>query len=365
VNRQAIARFFQSFGAVPKKIPATAATGGDFKTNEQENNLMNFDTQGKTEQDAAGQSRTLADKRPLTNILRDGIRVLITPALAERIAKECWYEPQGHRGNSPKHISLLASEMTHGRFSGGTQIHFARIGGRLYLVDGNHRVRAVAESGVSVEFSILIDDVEGVSAIGPLYWRHDFIQRARPMVLAGLVAGGGSLCRQHLSAALSAVPLLTGGFARTIQGTKGAVQMRSPDARLAAFKPWKKYAEQYFAGFSGLRPSMAKKLKRAGVVAVAMATYKYQPEMAASFWSAVIDDDGLRRGDPRKTLVRHLNESSMRGGAMDQADGFVAPALCWNAFFEKRELTVLKLGTANFYIAGTPFERKFIKRGEK
>lgn len=324
---------------------------------------MSFDSVSKTEGDAAGRLGTVKPARPLHAIIKDGARVLITPELAARIANECYYEPQDHRGNSESHIDLLANEMKHGRFSGGTQIHFGRVGDNYFLLDGNHRVRAVARSGKSVEFTLLVDEVPNKKALGPLYWRHDFIQRKRQMVLAAQVSGGINLTQAHTAAALAAIGIIATGFTRGTANNSVLNIMKSPDARLEAFRPWQRHAEQYFGAVSTAPKSFGGRLKRAGYVAVGMATFKYQPEKAAQFWGGVAADDGLRKGDPRKALIRHMTEVTLRGGSAYSSEGFVAAALCWNAFYENRQLSVLKLGAANFYIAGTPIERKFIKRG--
>lgn len=305
--------------------------------------------------------------KSLASIIKDGARLMVTPALAERIIAECFYAPQEARDvGGERHIRLLAAEMAAGRFTDGTQIHFGAVGDKLYLLDGNHRIRGVIESGRAVEFSVLRDDVSSFAALGPLYWRHDFISRSRPMVLAGIVSGKGEgLGKQRMAAVMSALPLLATNFARGSVSNETKLLFRSPDVRLTSYRSWVKHAEAYFGAVAGVSPMMHKRFNRTGVLAVGMATFKHQPTKAEEFWRAVAADDGLRQGDPRKALVRFLMEGPSYTGSSDQrVDVALAAALCWNAWFEGRQLTFVRRSTANFYIAGTPFARKF-KKSEK
>lgn len=301
-----------------------------------------------------------ATPKSLASIIKDGARLMVTPALAERIISECFYAPQEARDvGGSRHIAILAADMTAGRFTDGTQIHFGAVGDKIYLLDGNHRIRAVIASGKTVEFSILRDEVASFAALGPLYWRHDFVTRSRSMVLAAVVSGrGADLGKQRMAAVMSAMPMLAGNFAKG----PGAAQlsMRSPDIRLAAYRSWVKYGEAYFAAVTGCSGSFVKRFNRTGVLAVGMATFKHQPEKAEEFWRTLAADDGLRQGDPRKTLLKYLVETSL-AAKEGQTASATATALCWNAFFEGRQLSVLKLSAQHFYIAGTPYARKFIK----
>lgn len=307
--------------------------------------------------------------KSLLAVIKDGARLMITPALAERIIVECFYAPQTEREvGGERHIRLLAVEMAAGRFTPGTQIHFAAVGEKLYLLDGYHRLRAIIESGRSTEFSILRDEASSVAALGPLYWRHDFVARPRPMVLAAVVSGKGEgLGKQRMAAAMAAVALLASNFARGGEVSLDLrLSLRSPDVRLAAYRAWVKHAEAYFDAVASATTVGHKRFNRAGVLAVGMATFKHQPAKAGEFWRAVAADDGLRQGDPRKALVRFLMEGPLYTGSSDVRVGVaLATALCWNAWFEGRQLTFLRRSTENFYIAGTPFARKFQKRGKE
>ena len=326
--------------------------------------LAQTDDETKTSGSNATVGRS-APARPLASIIKDGSRLMVTPALAERIIAECFYAPQEARDiGGEQHIRLLAAEIAAERFTAGTQIHFGAVGDKLYLLDGNHRIRAVIAAGKPVEFSILRDDVSSVAALGPLYWRHDFISRSRQMVLAGIVSGKGEgLGKTRMKAVMAALPVLATNFVR---GPNNEVRnaMRSPDVRLASYRSWVKHAELYFDAVAGGLGKLGHRFNRTGVLAVGMATFKHQPIKAEEFWRTLAADDGLRQGDPRKTLLRHLTESIVSNKVGDgRVDSAVATAICWNAWFEGRSLTLVRSAATNFYIAGTPYARKFQRKG--
>jgi hypothetical protein len=97
--------------------------------------------------------------------------------------------------------------------------------------------------------------------------------------------------------------------------------------------------------------------QRGGVMAVGLETFRYQPSMAAEFWHGMAADDGLKVGDPRKTLLRLLQVNKVAATGASTNVQARACALAWNAAFKRRDLTLLKPNTMGLInILGTPWD---------
>ena len=106
--------------------------------------------------------------------------------------------------------------------------------------------------------------------------------------------------------------------------------------------------------FFGVSVGLKRKLFGPPLFAVALTTMRHQEEKAKIFWGAVARNDGLRKGTPEHTLVNWLLENRIEALT---SDGFIAPALAWNASFRGKMLGALKVGaTVGFRIAGTPVD---------
>jgi hypothetical protein len=131
-----------------------------------------------------------------------------------------------------------------------------------------------------------------------------------------------------------------------------AATMRSHVMRNQVAALWYPYAERYFALTEQAPGNGKAALRRQSVAAVAMYTLRFQPEKAAEFWQGLAMDDGLRRTDPRKSLLEKLRSGD---GARSIAFQMHAVAAAWNAFFTGRKLKEVHVRLDRpFRIAGTP-----------
>lgn len=299
------------------------------------------------------------DKMPLVHLIRGDMD--FDPGLAARVIAECHYERQ--RRLREYHVEELAVEMQHRRFTQGTQVAFGRLKDRLYLVNGQHTMHAIVKSGLTQYLAVLIEDVETYDDLGPLYNRFDnqATRTWHDSVRAMGISDKTSLTDAQAAATLSAVLLIQTGF-RVPTISNFPTEMKSRDARFQAAKPWWPYAEKYFALIEGADNFIRPRLKRQAVVAVALMTLKYQPEIAPDFWIGVANDDGLRRGDPRKTLFRHLIENTS-GKLGSPSIQLRAIATTWNAWMENRQLTFIRVyPDSPLVIRGTPIGRQIKRR---
>lgn len=279
-------------------------------------------------------------------------RCKITPALAERVLSEMRYGRQ--RRIYQHHVVLLSDLMRRGQWTPGSQIAFGRLGGRLFLVNGQHRLRGVAETGLAQEFQVLILDAKTDAELAALYHRFDVAARQRsiPELLnAADVAEKHGISKSMAKTVYDAAGFINAGFVRPNYQVD-PVAARSIDARFDAAESWWGIARSY-ESIVNLGDNTARaKLRIPGVAAVAFVTLKHQEAKAREFWAGVAQDDGLRKGDPRKTLFKALTERNLRNGSIYVRSA--VPATAWNAWFRGDSITFIR-HQDKVRILGTPY----------
>lgn len=290
----------------------------------------------------------------LEYIIREG-RQSVSPELAQRILAEARYD--GQRPIRSHHVALLADFMRRKRWTPGSQICFGSLNGRLSLVNGQHRMMAVIESGETIEFQVLIVPVSTGEELAALYYRFDVAQRQRSLaeVLNPTgIADSHGLSKSMMKSVYGAVGLITNHFQRP-NYQQDPIKARSIDARLDAARSWWPFGAEYEKLVNEAPAETKKRLLNQGIVSVALVTLKYQPEKARPFWSGVAADDGLRRGDPRHTFLSDLRSRLFNQGTIE---GSVrAPSVAWNAWYEGRQIKIIKVyADQPVRILGTPFD---------
>lgn len=295
---------------------------------------------------------------PFAGIIREG-RVLIGPDLAERILCETNYE--GQRKIAQSQVETYAEMMERGIWLPGGQIAFGRLNGALHLVNGQHRLAAVKASGKAQEFQILIVNAANAAALRELYWRFDAVMRQRStqqILAASGVANAEAVSKGMASAVYQAISFITNDMRTPAGGHRAPAQMRIIDARMEACTPWWDEARLYDQVLGGASGTLKRKLMVGSVVAVALVTLKHQREKAKEFWSTLAANDGLRKGDPRHTLVNFLLTTHDKGSGEQH---MAACAAAWNAFLGRRSLIAIR-PTSPVKINGTPFDGKHHRR---
>jgi hypothetical protein len=217
-------------------------------------------------------------------------------------------------------------------------------------------MHAVAHANVPVEFSFLVSECETAEELAQIYYRHDTVSKGRTFTDVLQATGAHEefdISRSDGARVLSAIIIIGAGFK-----SKHLPELSSPDARLELARSWWPTAQQYLAMISPAEIHLKRRLLRQTTMAVGLMTIKYQPDTASEFWEGIAKDDGLRRGDPRKTLITYLN-NYVAGGDNSNSYAVRAVAVAWNAWFEKRDLSILKpFVDSPVVIAGTPFTRR-------
>lgn len=278
------------------------------------------------------------------------------------VTRECIH-PLQHQVRNPEsvpaqqHISVLADIMKRDQWLPYDKIDFAKLNGRLWLVNGTHRAFAQLKSGKTLDWTIVVHNVADETELRSLFYRFDTNVRARTSNQVLVAAGFDEehdIPRQVATAVYGAMVVIAQGF-KVSKATRDHIFSRVADRRLAAAGAWAKEAKLFAECVKGADTKIKRKLLRSGVAAVALVTLRYQKEMAINFWTGVAENDGLKKQDPRRTLVMDLLNRDMGSGL--QVQSCIVPALAWNSWFTGSSRSIIKVtDSTRLIILGTPFD---------
>ena len=279
--------------------------------------------------------------------------VYMTPEVAAEWLRDCMFE--GQRSLRRWHVQYLADAMRRGEFKPGA-IELARVpGGKVGIIDGQHRLHAVVEAGTPQTFVVIEHEATDAEQAAALYARTD---RGLGRSYADAASAYGlreetGLHPTHLKILMSAVGLIRTNF-RPLSVPQD-VRAKSVDERIRLAREWTPEAHRYFSALSGgQRRLIDRHARSAGVASVGLITFRYQEDRALPFWRRLFLNDALRPGDPRHTLLKFWGETNKRPTPEETAR-YVARA--WNAYFENRDISHIKgiTTTTPFILAGTPY----------
>lgn len=293
-----------------------------------------------------------------TPVIREGFQTL-TPSDAAAVLENCSYDRQ--RKIDTMHSETLREMMQRGAWLEKSQLDFGRMpDGKIWLVNGHHRLTAQSRSGRSLLWAIAVHDCKTVDELRTLYYRYDTNVRKRTSenILQGVdFAGQHGLSKQMARALFDAAPIIESGMS---VGTRSpsletALVRRLTDQRMATAERFVAEASIYQACVDPAPVSIKRKLLLPTITAVALVTIRHEPEIAAEFWSGVAENDGLRRGDARATFIQDLTARNGKSGSAQQF--LVVAAKAWNAYHSGRLLKIIKVNAGHTTkISGTPYE---------
>lgn len=291
---------------------------------------------------------------PLSKRLPNGSAVRIDGDIARQILTECEY-PRQRQLNDDRAL-LLASAMEQGTFLPNTQLAFCRLGSALYLVNGQHRLTAVVLSEQAQTFRIEIYECSSMADVDAAYCRFDqpggqrsLTQVSRSLGLHDDGDDPSGLKPSTAALLLRATPLLMIGMKR-IPPVQRPRHTRDLDRKKDVALTWKPWAIDYQVCLQSGISNKTARFRTGSVFAVALITLRYQNERAKPFWSHALRDSGLMEGDPRHTLHSHFLSAKKAKTEYDLAE---AAAHAWNAWFSKRNITLIKTLGGPIRLAGT------------
>ena len=286
--------------------------------------------------------------------IREGF-VTFTPAQAEAVLRNCRYERQRDEARAKAHIGALAEQMRRGLWLPKTQIDFARIGGRLVLVNGHHRMHAQIASAASILWSIVVHDCADDAEVAALYWKFDTTMRKRSAanVISGIgLAKETGLPESWASGLWASAQVIALGLRFYYHERDGAALL--PDERVAICRDYAPEAFKIYKSAEQAILPIRRKLRTPSFLAPAVLVLRHNPEVGHDFIDGLCADDGLTKGDPRKALLSDMMVRRGGGGGL-QAANMLSFALAWNAYFRSRDLKIIKVTGHPVPLAGTPY----------
>lgn len=275
-----------------------------------------------------------------------------TPRHANTVFQRCRYAGNRDENKGKAHIAALARQMRDGEWVSRQSIDFARQpDGTLTLVNGHHRMLAQVESGRDIQWNVVIHDVEDEDGVAALFYRFDTVVRLRTMnnILDGIGAADQLGLSKMTTVALSrAVVFIDNGMHPTVGHWN---KTYTPAEKLSLMADWQVEARVYQDCANLAVKDAKRKMFGAQVMAVALVTIRANTDSAIEFWQGVAEDDGLRRGDPRKTLLDFLRDTHAAGGGLTFTAAACARA--WSAWEANKQLTMIRVGRQPVKITGT------------
>lgn len=297
--------------------------------------------------DSAGKPYTLEDLNSIT--ITTGA---ISPAMARHLRDTKHFERQ--RAINDRNVERLAAEMSRGWFQSGTPIFICQTpDGREFIVNGNHTLEAIHASGVTVPLTMIRRKVRNLEEVAKCYATFD-LQRLRTWADTIQATGLSDQLpmARHVVAALSLIQQNFGYQPRDVFLTQ------SRQLRLGLVPEYVQAAHVLAAALQNAPKAAQRTVRRKAFFAVALYTARYQPAAAAEFWGGMAMDDGLRRDDPRKALLRFAANNTPNAVNSRAPEHARAAAAAWNAAFEGRTLEYCRPMTMkDIRILGTPFHK--------
>lgn len=285
----------------------------------------------------------------------------ISPEFAANVLEHLNFEGQRKRrdGNITKHKYRILR----GRWIESFPVTFCRLpNGQLVLVDGQHRLRAIADSGITVGVTFAIVAAENMNEVRHIYAGFDEVDSARSVGEVCEAAEVGvrlGFAKNYLNKVFIALPILGNEMEPPAGSSKapGNQQLWDVDNRIEEAVRWAEEAHKMWKVIDSAKGKLRTKLQGSGVLALGMYTFRHQATKADEFWTKVADDSGLDAGDPRKTLNTYLKESNAKVGSVRTM--VLAPATAWNAYYQHRPLTLIRcFANSPIKILGTPLARR-------
>lgn len=279
--------------------------------------------------------------------------ITINPQMAQTILDCMNYSRQ--RPIAKHHVKSIVDKMLSGAWIPGHSLNFAKINGSLILVNGQHRLQAIVECGCKQKFNVIITNAKTMDEVHKLYCTHDTGGRTRSLteiLTAAGVAQRTGLSNRATKALYESALLLETNFERVRY--QNNTRVRNHDYRIECAFKWAEEARAFSSAVAAADNHLKGKLFSQGIMAVGLATFKFQASRAEEFWKGLAEGVNLSTGDPRYAFARDLRNRPLSVGNSQQGER--SAAVAWNAFFANRRLKIIKVFTdSSITIAGTPW----------
>lgn len=305
---------------------------------------------------------TTSESRFKETVMRDARRggiTTLTPKGAALILEQMNFP--GQRAINAAQVYGHTHAIIRGDWMEGHAMTFAELpDGRIWLVDGQHRLTAISQQSENVPVTIRLVPVENEKEAGEFYSGFDqktSVRSTKQIIHATQACDDSGLSVDVAAAVFAASTLLDNDLipATNAQNNKNR-EIFLLHTRMSAIAAWKKEALIYSGIMDIAQRSLRAKMMQAGIMAVALYTLRYQGSKAVDFWTGFATQANLGVSDPRQALYADCMTRKLNCGSSKQR--VQQPTLAWNAFFQGRKLQIIKcLPDSKVVILGTPLAK--------
>lgn len=284
--------------------------------------------------------------------------VSMPPGIAARVLDEMNFS--GQRKRTQFRVGEHLARIRKGIFNAQFPISLVAFpDGTMWLVDGQHRLAAISQCGHSVMVRVNVMTADSEHEARRIYSgfdRPEFNRTVNEMLDGlGVIAETG-LKRDTTRALFRALPIILNNMEPSRNSVRDEMHVRSIENRIDLLPEWSREAVEYESIVKSAQPALKRPLLGAGVMAVALYTFRHQPERAREFWAGVIGSESLHKDDPRQRLMWDLLNRNLSAGSLRQ--GVQMAALAWTRWCEGTHIKMIKLYEgASIVIWGTPLAK--------
>jgi len=270
----------------------------------------------------------------------------VSPETAREWLSNFNYEHQ--RNIRPSHVANLRKEIESGRFRQKTQINFCVMDGNYFLTNGQHTLSAIAGAGFGVVLSVIVLAVTEKHEIADDFSRHDthLTRQMADSLVAHEIDKHFGITRTEMN--IVSASCLHYGY-MTGEVLTSARSGLSNDEKLNITLKHGSLAVRcvHLLCCAGEHSYLTRKT----TVASCMIAMNSCPSICDEFFGGIAKDDGLKQGDPRKTIL-NVFLNTRAGGVSGQKvmkerksdHEFVKMIACaWNAFIGHRSLSLIRV----------------------
>lgn len=267
-------------------------------------------------------------------------------------------------------VNKLKNIMRSGKFKQGTQISFGILDGREHLTNGQHRLTAINETGLSQEFSILKTHVQTQEELADLYIAEDrhLTRSFNDIVGAYNLQDKLNLTQSQLSKMKTGINFIEVGFSTS--RIVGGIMDTDLFYQLESFAS---SGKSYFKLIAGCSRELKVPLTRAATLSVALVTLKETPKeiiwRTNEFWHGLaMPEEAWSENDARLLAYKHLVTTVMPYGNLSKrgvhimAQSFSSRyiAACYNYYMTGGEFVepTISEGIQDIDIAFTSYRKK-------
>lgn len=270
----------------------------------------------------------------------------IGPAEAKILVDKWQYQKQ--RPLRKTWVTYLNDQMRSKKFDDLTTIKLAHLNGHVFLIDGQHRLSALALGGSKpIKFIVSHRYPKDDQELAEIYARTDQgLKRSFSDIadVYGLVETSGIKNKTQLNQAGAAANQLIKNFG-TVRS--GRIDM---EVTVQVVLNWSQYVVSFLRCVHN--GELGNLILKSPVMALGMITFKHQTNIAYEFWHQVSYNDLIGRYDPRSKYHRFILEARLHGTSgygvtYTPQDFALVGARCWNAYVNGEEIKKLNIPTAS------------------